>query len=419
MMRLQKLLSLLLAVLLLAGCMAQEEPPAPTQPPTTPPTVETTAATEPEAVPLPPAQRIPDGFSLFMQERDVTQYVVDDNVGSKVRAYSEDTITIESSIPFAGLYMIWDAIPGTYTIQWEGGSKICGEYGFLHEYVALEEAVTQVTLVLPPEASVLLCDVRLYTEGSAPEDVQLWLPPCQEADVLVFPTHSDDDALFFGALISYYAIERQLTVQTAFMVDHTWQPHRGHERLNGLWAMGIRHYPILGAAPDTATFDFTEAMNLYAPSDILGWQTELIRRFRPLVVVGHDLDGEYGNAGHKVNAHFLTQAIHTAADPDAYPASADLWGTWKTPKLYLHLYRENEWYLDVNTPMTLDPLGRTPFEAAQDGFAAHVSQQQWGVVQQNDSNRAYDCRRFGLFFSLVGEDTTADIMENIDLDQWR
>ena len=85
MIRLQKLLSLLLAVLLLAGCMSQEEPPAQTQPPlTTPPTVETTVATEPEAVPLPPAQRIPDGFSLFMQERDVTQYVVDDNVGSKV-----------------------------------------------------------------------------------------------------------------------------------------------------------------------------------------------------------------------------------------------------------------------------------------------------------------------------------------------
>lgn len=417
-MRFLKILSILLAVIMLAGCVA-EEPPVQTLPPTVPPTTETTVATEPEEILLPPAQQITEGFTFFLQGRDSTEYVADDYTGTKVRAYSEDTLQIESATPFAGLYLVWDAVPGSYTIQWEGGSRICGEYGFLHEYMELGEAVTAVTFVFPPDASVLLCDLKLYSEGSAPEDVQLWLPPCQEADVLVFPTHSDDDALFFGALIAYYAIEQQLTVQTAFMVDHTWQPHRGHERLNGLWAMGVRHYPILGSAPDTATFDFTEAMSLYGPSDILGWQTRLIRRFRPLVVVGHDLDGEYGNAGHKVNAHYLTQAIHTAADPEAYPQSAELWGAWQVPKLYLHLYRENEWYLDVNTPMAQDSLGRTPFEAAQDGFAAHVSQQQWGFVQQNDHNRAYDCRRFGLYFSLVGEDTTADIMENIDSKQWR
>lgn len=417
-MRFLKILSILLAVIMLAGCVA-EEPPVQTLPPTVPPTTETTVATEPEEILLPPAQQITEGFTFFLQGRDSTEYVADDYTGTKVRAYSEDTLQIESATPFAGLYLVWDAVPGSYTIQWEGGSRICGEYGFLHEYMELGEAVTAVTFVFPPDASVLLCDLKLYSEGSAPEDVQLWLPPCQEADVLVFPTHSDDDALFFGALIAYYAIEQQLTVQTAFMVDHTWQPHRGHERLNGLWAMGVRHYPILGSAPDTATFDFTEAMSLYGPSDILGWQTGLIRRFRPLVVVGHDLDGEYGNAGHKVNAHYLTQAIHTAADPEAYPQSSKLWGAWQVPKLYLHLYRENEWYLDVNTPMAQDSLGRTPFEAAQDGFAAHVSQQQWGFVQQNDHNRAYDCRRFGLYFSLVGEDTTADIMENIDSKQWR
>ena len=417
-MRFLKILSILLAVIMLAGCVA-EEPPVQTLPPTVPPTTETTVATKPEEILLPPAQQITEGFTFFLQGRDSTEYVADDYTGTKVRAYSEDTLQIESATPFAGLYLVWDAVPGSYTIQWEGGSRICGEYGFLHEYVELGEAVTAVTFVFPPDASVLLCDLKLYSEGSAPEDVQLWLPPCQEADVLVFPTHSDDDALFFGALIAYYAIEQQLTVQTAFMVDHTWQPHRGHERLNGLWAMGVRHYPILGSAPDTATFDFTEAMSLYGPSDILGWQTGLIRRFRPLVVVGHDLDGEYGNAGHKVNTHYLTQAIHTAADPEAYPQSAELWGAWQVPKLYLHLYRENEWYLDVNTPMAQDSLGRTPFEAAQDGFAAHVSQQQWGFVQQNDHNRAYDCRRFGLYFSLVGEDTTADIMENIDSKQWR
>ena len=416
----QKSLFCLLLAILLAGCTSQV--PVQTQPPTTIPPQETIAPTKlptvPEEVLLPPAQQITEGFSLWLGDKDLTHYAADSNVETKVRIYSDDALQIESVTPFSALYLIWDTIPGNYTLQWEGGSMGCGTYNFLHEYVELEQPVYAVTLILPEETSALLCDVRCYTEGSAPEDVQIWQPPCAEADILVFPTHSDDDAIFFGALLSYYAVERQLTVQTAFMVDHVWQPHRAHERLNGLWAMGIRHYPILGSAPDTATFDFQEAMSLYYSSDILGWQVEQIRRFKPLVVVGHDLNGEYGNAGHKVNAHYLTQAITAAADPEQYPKSAHDYGVWQAPKLYLHLYRENEIYLEVNTPMENDPLGRTPFEAAQDGFAAHVSQQRWAQVQQNDANRAYDCRPFGLYFTLVGTDTTADIMEHVDREAW-
>lgn len=419
----KRILCLILTVLLLTGCGSQEPQPQPTHPTaTTFPTVETTASIEaptmPEEPPLPQARQITEGFTVFLGEQDTTWYVTDGNVNTKVRIYRDDTLRIESTTPFAALYLVWDTIPGSYTLHWEGGSQVCGSYGFLHEYVTLEEPVCEVTLRLPPEGSALLCDVRCYTEGSVPEDVQAWQPPYTEADILVFPTHSDDDAIFFGALISYYAIERQLTVQTAFMVDHTWQPHRAHERLNGLWAMGIRHYPVLGSAPDTATFDFREAMSLYQASDILGWQVEQIRRFRPLVVVGHDLNGEYGNAGHKVNAHYLTQAITAAADPELYPDSCHDYGVWQAAKLYLHLYRENEIYLDVNTPMVNDPLGRTPFEAAQDGFAAHVSQQKWATVQQDDHNRAYDCRPFGLYFTLVGPDYNPDIMDHIDRETW-
>lgn len=427
---------ILAAALIFTACSGETLPPETTAPTvqtlpqeTTLPTVQTlppettgpAPETEPteETVPEKEAVRIREGVTLQVGEKDRSGTLSDDDVNSRVRIAIGAVLTVESQQPFSSLYLIWDGIPGTYTVQWEGGSVECGAYGFLHEYVTLPETVTKAEITFAEEAERLLCDLRVYTDGYAPADVQLWELPCEEADILVFPTHSDDDALFFGALISYYAIERQLTVQTAFMVDHIWQPHRAHERLNGLWAMGIRHYPILGSAPDTATFDFQEAMSLYYSSDILGWQVEQIRRFKPLVIVGHDLNGEYGNAGHKVNAHYLTQAIEAAADPTNHPESAEAYGTWETPKLYLHLYREHEWYLDVNTPMVNDPQGRTPFQAAQDGFAAHVSQQPWGTVQQNDHNRAYDCRPFGLYYTRVGYDTTADVMENIDISYWR
>ena len=151
---------------------------------------------------------------------------------------------------------------------------------------------------------------------------QDWLAPCETADILVFPTHADDDALFFGAVISYYAIEKELTVQTAFMTDHRYEPFRNHERLDGLWEMGVRHYPIVGTARDFYTMSLQEAANYHGYDPILEWQVRQIRRFKPLVILGHDIEGEYGHGHHKLNTHCLIQAVEMAADARQYPEIA-------------------------------------------------------------------------------------------------
>ena len=387
-----------------------------TEPTAEPTTMPETVATEPPEEPV--AERIRDGVRVLIGGNDQTMVTQDGYYLSKCYMGVFDSLVLESAQPFSGLYMVWDQNPGKYTLLWEGGSMECGQYGFLHEYIRLPEAVTRVEVVFETEIFKALCDALFFTEGTAPEGIHDWLPPCEEADVLVFPTHSDDDVLFFGALISDCILGRGLTVQTAFMVDHMGYPERGHERLNGLWEMGVRYYPILGSAPDTGIRDFNDGMYYYKSSNIEQWQVEQIRRFKPLVVIGHDLDGEYGNAGHKVNAHFLTTAMDAAANPEAYPESAATYGVWNAPKMYLHLYPENEITLEVNVPLEGDPLGRTAFEVAEDAIQCHVSQLRWVQVQQGLS-RAYDCRFFGLYRSLVGSDTGADIMENIDPVQWR
>ena len=414
-----RLLAALLSLLLLSGCAEPAAPPEPTVPSLPTPTEVFQTEPLPEVyLPKNEAMRIFQDFTVCIGETDRTAGLTDGDVYSKRSITAHQTITVTSAEAFGSLYFIWDTVPGEYVIRWEGGSITCGDYGFLHDSVTLPQPQTRVEITFSSQQERTLCDLLGYTAGYAPEDVQVWQPPCQEADILVFPTHSDDDAIFFGALISYYAIQQQLKVQTAFLVDHWREPHRAHERLNGLWAMGVRHYPILGTAPDTATYDFYEAKYIYSSSNVLQWQVEQIRRFRPLVVVGHDLDGEYGNAGHKINAYYLTQAIHAARDPMQFPASAKAYGTWETPKLYLHLYRKHEIFLDVTTPMENDPQGRSPFEAAEDGFAAHVSQARWATVQY-DGDPDYDCRRFGLYYTRVGFDTTPDIMENIVPAYWR
>ena len=67
-------------------------------------------------------------------------------------------------------------------------------------------------LVFSSEAS--LCEAAPYPPGELPARVQRWEPPCEKADLLVFPTHADDDALYFGALISYCTKYLGWAVQT-------------------------------------------------------------------------------------------------------------------------------------------------------------------------------------------------------------
>ena len=91
--------------------------------------------------------------------------------------------------------------------------------------------------------------MRLFTTGAAPADVQVWQPPCEQADVLLFPSHADDDVIFFGALAAQ-CVDRGLAVQVAYLVNHyDWQP-RPQELLDALWTMGIRNYPVIGPFPD-------------------------------------------------------------------------------------------------------------------------------------------------------------------------
>lgn len=425
-------LTVWILVFLLAGCDTQMPAPsvsAPSLPPETtaaaetlpsettlPPVEETTCPTEPE----PQAEQITQGVRTLYNQIDVTRILSDGSHVTKYLVSSSGSLQITSETAFGALYLEWNEIPGDYEVLWDGGSVTCGTNGFLHEYIYLPEEVREVTFRFAQEGTRTLCEALVYTSGIPSQDVQVWLPPCREADILVFPTHADDDVLFFGPLITYNAKERGLTVQTAFMVDHTWQRERGHERLNGLWELGVRHYPILGSAPDTAEHSFDFGMSYYAKSNICQWQIEQIRRFRPLVIVGHDFQGEYGNAGHKVNAHYLAQAVEQAADPAVCPESAEIWGVWDTPKFYVHLYPENEWYLDVNTPLSADPAGRSPFRIAQDAFKCHVSQNTGYLrMHQEDDQRQWDCRPFGLYRTLVGPDTKADVMDNIEASQWR
>ncbi|MHB8963678.1 MAG: PIG-L deacetylase family protein, partial [Saccharofermentanales bacterium] len=282
--------------------------------------------------------------------------------------------------------------------------------GFLNEYIPMEKTARQVRISIEADGRpASVARLTAYSRGSPPEHVQQWAPPLEKADMLVLPTHADDELLYFGGVLPTYAGEQKKKVQVAYLTYH--DTPRTREQLAGLWITGVVNYPVISSFPDQYAASYEDAKRVYSESEVLGFQIMLLRRFRPDVVVGHDLDGEYGHGMHIMNARMLTQALTLSEDPAQYPESAELYGTWTVKKCYLHLYDENKVVMDWLTPLAAFD-GLNAWEVAKLAYAEHVSQHVFKYRVRIEGPN--DCRLFGLYFSAVGPDTGRnDLFENI------
>ncbi len=345
-----------------------------------------------------------------------TSKLTDSDRSSKVTFDDEDTLRVAvkdtSEVKLAGVYVIWDGKPGRWQLESGGRTLEQGTHGFIHEYVELPEETRELTLHIP--AGTVICDLNFYTGGTLPASVQVWREPWEQADFLLFPTHGDDEHLFFGGIMPYYGGELGFRVQVAYMTDHDLtEKYRVHEQLDGLWTVGIKAYPVYGGFIDEYSETLADAKAMYGADKVEKWQVEMIRRFKPQVIVGHDFEGEYGHGAHRINGTMLQKSVPDAADPAKYPESADKYGVWDTPKFYSHLYnRDNGVIMDWEN-ITLSKFGgETALEMAKKGYKCHESQQWMRFKVKTDGYG--DCRQFGLYRSTVGEDVKKnDLLENL------
>ena len=415
------LLTLVLAASL-CGCAGTGEPqtnaptatftplPSATPSPSPAPTATPGPTPEPLAAELTDRLKLSDnigGYTANLLDGDAETYI-----GYKRGNYIN--ITCDEEMHY--LYICWYRVPAPYVIHINGGGGIsAGEDGFVFEFIELDEPATEVRLQFGSRQHI--SDIRAFGAGTIPDDIQRWSPPLQQADVLVFPTHADDETVFFGALIAS-CVDRGLDVQVCYMVEHftdfgyAWHT-REQEMLCALWELGVRNYPIIGPFQDHYVTSWDDAEKVFKLTDVISYQVEQIRRFKPLVVVGHDRQGEYGHGAHMICGHALASAVKLSSNEKNYPRSAKRWGVWNPPKCYLHM-AENPIMIDVETPLE-HYGGRTAFEVASDAMQCHKSQLQYDhkPMLADKKYPRYDCRVWGLIRTLVGEDTGNDIMENV------
>jgi len=390
-------------------------PPSPVPPEITAPPLQPSSAPPgpiyempPPPEPVPEATDITDSLTVRLSDGRRSASLLDRNYSTRLVFNSEAIVEISSTEDIHALYVIWALPPG----EWEltgSDTQACGRDGFIHEFIALDHPTSELQMHLPQTGSTL-SDIYAFTRGTPPDWVQVWRPPLWVADLLVLPTHADDEHLFFVGVLPYYAAERGYGVQVAYLTHHWNQPPRPHELLNGLWEVGIRNYPVISDFRDRLANSLDHAISIYGWDNVVGFHVEMLRRFQPLVVVGHDLNGEYGHGVHMLNARTLIEAVELAADEGYHPASFERYGTWDTPKLYLHLYRQNSITMDWGVP--LDAFGgATARDMAVAGYNHHISQHRWAFRVPATGPRGHV---FGLARSLVGRDVRGgDMFENI------
>lgn len=366
--------------------------------------------------------------------------LTDGNTGTYSKASKEATVVVSREDGIGFLYIKFDRIPTQWTLIDDalGQTTTCGTNGFLHEYVEVEGMPNSLTLIFPE--GTVVADIFVFSQGLVPDWVQTWEPPCEKADLLLVSSHSDDEQLFFAGVLPYYAGELGYQVQVAYVVQHfqvgkSLNHVRPHEQLDGLWTVGVRNYPVMSELPDLYAKSknrqeaFDQAVEVFGKSgysyeDFVSYITECFRRFKPLVVVSHDLNGEYGHGTHVLCASAITEAIEGAKDENFCQDSAQLWGCHEVEKVYLHLYEENQIVMNYDEPLASFG-GKTAFEVTQDGFACHKSQHwtwfnKWiygteeKPIKKATDIKKYSPCKYGLFYSSVGLDEVGgDFFEHV------
>lgn len=349
------------------------------------------------------------------------------------RCEAEASLTLTRETGIGALYLIFDREYGTLNLTDEETGEMAAvpTGGMLHFFVDLEACFgrpSRRVTVSFPTGEALVNELCVLAPGENPDWIQRWeMIPAGQADLLLLSTHGDDEQLFFAGLLPWYAGEQGCRVQVVYFTDHrNLTAHRVHEMLNGLWAVGVRDYPVFGHFDDYYTFDLEDAYRYYEENGqprqaLLGFVTELLRRYRPLVAVGHDQAGEYGHGMHQLTADLLKQAVEISDDPQAFPEQLDRFAPWQVPKTYLHLYPENP--ITMNWDIPLEAFdGMTAYEVTKElGFPCHASQTAdfaWyfrGADRASEVTKYSPCR-YGLFQTTVGEDTgQGDFFEHLEV----
>ena len=364
--------------------------------------------------------------SKYTYDGSITTKLSDNNHKSYINIETNKSLVINSETPIKHIYIMYELSPKNGVLTTDNENKTLGSEGFLHEYVNLDKASNTITLKYNEDAKI--SEIKVYGDGDLPKEVQIWKRETT-TDLMIFSTHADDEQLFFAGVMPTY-INQGKKVHVTYLARHDigsyYAPDRMHEQLDGLWALGVTDYPTFGLIPDA----YSESLNAaesqasnagFSRDDIIKFDVIEMRKYKPKVILAHDIEGEYGHGQHRLNTSTLMEAIEKVSNPEYVTEGYD---AYTVPKMYIHLYDlENKTVLDYDKPLEKFD-GKTAYEISKEGYSKHLSQQYtWFTDWLNGKNNSYTSATqitkynpayWGLYKTEVGPDINKnDLFENI------
>lgn len=335
-----------------------------------------------------------------------------------VRGQGERSLRIDfNGKRAAGLYIKW----GEYAPEWTMETTLAdgstlrteqGRDGLIQEYVELPENAVKVAMITADgKANPLqIVELEVYPPGQLPESVHKWTPTPTTAEIMFIATHQDDEILYLGGSIPYYAGELDYDSVVIYTAYDNYL--RLHEALEGLWLCGERQHPVFMHFPDAYSWNIEGAKEVWDEEAVVRAITEQITLRRPQVIVTQDEDGEYGHGQHILTVHCVKRALSLAEDEDYLAENLPGAQPWTVKKCYLHLYWANQISMPWDRMAMESAGGKSAYQVACDAYKCHESQQIF--KEYSVSLVHYDCRSFGLYWTRVGTDVgRRDFLENI------
>lgn len=259
-------------------------------------------------------------------------FIFDGDISTRITLTGDSVISLKCGTPVSQLYLVWDKPPNMWDLTAKDLSATYGKYGFIHEYIALDEPQSELTLKFHGSENIL-CDLYAFAEGDVPDWVEQWQPAHDNADMLLLPAHAGDEAYYLGGgKLQLYAASLGKKLQLVYMTNQWLEPKRMHELISGLYADGIRAYPVISDFPDTISPFFDDIVDVYDEDAFIAFNVEQIRRFKPQVVLG---SGEFNDGIRRLCCETLLVAAELSGDELEYRESALGYGAFETSKLYL------------------------------------------------------------------------------------
>lgn len=256
-------------------------------------------------------------------------------------------ITAPSDATTDTLVLEWNKAPASFELRLDGTSEIIeNPEGLLRFNIPTGGAARMTIRATTTDAG--LTEARVYAQGRVPDMVQNWQTAGDKVDMMVIAAHPGDEFLFFGGAIPQAVMEGK-NVLVVYVADCGFE--RMAEAMDGLWSVGVTTQPVCLGMKNGAPDDYDEAVAMWGLEESYEALVEVLRKYKPDVVLTHDVEGENGDEQHKLTSFALRRAVLLATDPEIYPASAQEYGVWDVLKTYIHRYEGNVLAFDPEAPV--------------------------------------------------------------------